>query len=102
MYSKNMKAFLLNIFNGKIISPWWILLIDMILSANAFVIAFIIRLNLELPSYSAWLLIKGGLIVLSVYLLFFLLFGSFRGVIRHSNTNELKLLTLSCLSALVS
>ncbi len=102
MYSKNMKAFLLNIFNGKIVSPWWILLIDMILSANAFVIAFIIRLNLQLPSYSAWLLIKGGIIVLSVYLLSFLLFGSFRGVIRHSNTNELKLLTLSCLSALVS
>ncbi len=97
-----MKSFLLNIFNGRIISPWWILLIDMVLSANAYVVAFILRLNLQLPYYSAWQFFKGGLWLLLVYLVFFLLFGSYRGVIRHSNTNELKLLVLSCLSALVA
>lgn len=67
-----MKSFLLNIFNGRIISPWWILLIDMVLSANAYVVAFILRLNLQLPYYSAWQFFKGGLWLLFVYLVFFL------------------------------
>jgi FlaA1/EpsC-like NDP-sugar epimerase len=96
---KFMKTILLNIFNGRIISPWWILLIDLVLSANAYVFAFLLRLNLQLADYSVWQFIKGGVYIVLVYLLFFLLFGSYRGVIRHSNTNEFKLLFFSCFSA---
>ncbi len=94
-----MKNFLLNIFNGRVVSPWWILLIDLGIVANAFVIAFVLRLNLKLPSYSVWELITAGSWVLSIYLVSFLLTGSYRGVIRHSSYNEFKLLIIACFTA---
>jgi FlaA1/EpsC-like NDP-sugar epimerase len=95
------KKFLLGIFNGRIISPWWILLIDLLLSANAYVIAFILRLNFHIDAYSVGQLIRGGAWILAVYLVSFLLFGSHRGVIRHSNYKEFRLLSISCFVAFV-
>ncbi len=94
-----MKSILLNIFNGRIVSPWWILLIDLTIAANAFVLSFVIRLNLQLPEYSALELILSGAWVLFIYLISFLIFGSYRGVIRHSNYNEMKLLIVACFAA---
>ncbi len=94
-----MKRLLLSVFNGRVVSPWWILLIDMGISANAFVLAFILRLNVQLTTYSVSEMVIGASWVLSVYLVSFLLFGSYRGVIRHSNYNELKLLAIACFSA---
>ncbi len=94
-----MKAILLNIFNGRVVSPWWILLIDMGISVNAFALAFILRLNVQLAAYSVSDMVAGGSYVLGVYLLSFLIFGSYRGVIRHSNYNELKLLAIACFVA---
>ncbi|MFT3739980.1 MAG: nucleoside-diphosphate sugar epimerase/dehydratase [Breznakibacter sp.] len=96
-----MKAFLLKIFEGRIISPWWILLIDVMLSANAYVVAFVLRLNLHIDSYSVLQLIRGGAWTLLVYLVSFLLFGSYRGVIRHSNYTELRLVIVSSFIAFV-
>lgn len=94
-----MKAFLLKVFEGRIISPWWILLIDLMLSANAYLIAFILRLNFQVDSYSVLQLLRGGAWILLVYLAFFLFFGSYRGVIRHSNYTELRLVVISSFSA---
>lgn len=94
-----MKTLLLNIFNGRVVSPWWILLIDMGIAANAFVLAFILRLNVQLTAYSVSDMVIGAAYVLAVYLASFLLFGSYRGVIRHSNYNELKLLAIACFVA---
>jgi len=96
-----MKNFLLNIFNGRIVSPWWILLIDIGIVANAYVFAFILRLNFNLPAYSVWEMVSGGVFVLGIYLLAFLLLGSYRGVIRHSSYNEFKLLIVACFAAFV-
>jgi FlaA1/EpsC-like NDP-sugar epimerase len=94
-----LKSFLLNIFNGRKISPWWILLIDMTIVANAFVLVFILRLNVQLMSYSVSEMFIKASWVLLIYLISFLLFGSYRGVIRHSNYHEFKLLILACFSA---
>ncbi|GAF03283.1 polysaccharide biosynthesis protein [Saccharicrinis fermentans] len=94
-----MKTILLNIFNGRVISPWWILVIDVGISVNAFLIAFILRLNIQLSSYSVSELVFNGGWVCFVYLISFLLFRSYRGVIRHSNYNEFKLLAVACFAA---
>ena len=90
-----MKSFLLNIFNGRIVSPWWILFIDIALAANAFILSFIIRLNLQLPEYTVSELIISGGWVLFVYLISYILFGSYRGVIRHSSYSEFKRLIIA-------
>ncbi len=94
-----MRSILLNIFNGRNVSPWWILLIDMVIAANAFLFAYVLRLSMVLSSYSVSEMILSAFWVLIVYLISFLLFGSYRGVIRHSNYHEFKLLILACVSA---
>jgi len=94
-----MKSFLLNIFNGRIVSPWWILLIDIAIVVNAYLIAFVLRLNVQLASYSMWDFISIGGWIMVVYLGAYIVTGSYRGVIRHSSYNEFKQLIIACFSA---
>jgi FlaA1/EpsC-like NDP-sugar epimerase len=94
-----MKDFLLRIFKGRFVSPWWILVIDMGIVANALLIAFILRLSLPNASYSVWEFLTTGSWVMLVYLLFFMGTGSYRGVLRHCSSNEFELVTIACFSA---
>ncbi|SMO50803.1 NDP-sugar epimerase, includes UDP-GlcNAc-inverting 4,6-dehydratase FlaA1 and capsular polysaccharide biosynthesis protein EpsC [Saccharicrinis carchari] len=94
-----MRTFLLNVFNGRVVSPWWILLIDMGICINAYIIAFVLRINVQLSYYSVSDMVLGATVVQVVYLASFLLFGSYRGVIRHSNYNEFRQLTIACFTA---
>jgi FlaA1/EpsC-like NDP-sugar epimerase len=94
-----MKSILLNIFKGRVVSPYWILFIDLLLVANSFFIAFTLRLSLSLPNYSFMEFLISAAWVLFVYLITFLIFGSYRGVIRHTNYSELKLLTSAYITA---
>jgi len=96
-----MKKLLLNVFKGRVVSPWWILAIDLAIVANAFLIAFIIGLSLSLPSTSVSGFISTGSWVLMIYLIIYLCTGSYRGVIRHSNYNDFKILILTCFLAFV-
>jgi FlaA1/EpsC-like NDP-sugar epimerase len=96
-----MKQILLKIFNGRILSPWWILLIDMVLIANAYMISYIVRINIMLPDYSVWEFARGGGYVTLVYAAVFFVFGVHRGVIRHTNFTELRMLLVACATALV-
>ncbi len=94
-----MKNFLLTIFNGRIVSPWWILLIDLAIVLNAYLIAFVLRLNVQLASYSMWDFLSIGGWILVMYLIAYIVTGSYRGVIRHSSYNEFKQLILACFLA---
>ncbi|MCU4165009.1 polysaccharide biosynthesis protein [Carboxylicivirga caseinilyticus] len=94
-----MKSLLLKVFNGRIVSPWLILLIDLSIVANAFIISYIVRLNVLLSSYSVSDLTLSSLWVLLIYLLSFLIYGSFKGIIRHSSYNEFKIMIITSLSA---
>ncbi|MBS2100596.1 polysaccharide biosynthesis protein [Carboxylicivirga linearis] len=85
-----MKLVLLRFLKGRIVSPWLILAIDLALVINAFVLAYAVRLNVSLVNYPASNLIQNIIWVGGIYLMVFLLFGSFKGVIRHSNYNEFK------------
>ncbi len=97
----SMKNVLLNIFKGRIVSPWWILLIDFGIVVNAYLLAFILRINLDMASYNVLEFILNGGIVFFVYILSFLLFGSYKGVIRHSSYSEFKQLIVSCAVSLM-
>lgn len=94
-----MKNFLLNFFNGRVVSPWWILLIDLAIVINAYLISFVLRLNIQLAGYSMGEFISIGGWILIVYLLAYLISGSYRGVIRHSSYNEFKQLIIAGFSA---
>ncbi len=94
-----MKEILIKVFNGRIISPWWILAIDVVLIANAFIIAYILRLNFSLPFYSVSEFLSGSFYATIVYTIVFFIFGVHKGVIRHTNFTELRVLLIACFVA---
>jgi FlaA1/EpsC-like NDP-sugar epimerase len=94
-----MKEILVKAFNGRIISPWWILAIDTVLVANAFIVAYVLRLNFSLPAYTVWEFLYGSAFATIVYVIVFFIFGVHKGVIRHTNFSELRVLLFSCLIA---
>ena len=97
-----MKKVLFNLLNKRILSPWWIFLIDMALVSFAFITAYIVRLNFKLPTISLWDFLIAGGICGSVYALSFLLFSSYKGVIRHTELNELIRLVYTNFSSVVT
>lgn len=94
-----MKEILIKVFNGRIISPWWILAIDTVLIANAFVIAYVLRLNFSLPFYTVSEFLSGSFYATLVYAMVFVIFGVHKGVIRHTNFTELRVLLIACFVA---
>lgn len=92
-----MKRLLSGILSGRIISPWWILLIDMLLISNSFVLASVLELNQYIITLPALALVKSSILVFLVYLLVFVVTKSYRGVIRHTGYEEIKTLSKACL-----
>ena len=91
-----MKNVLLNIFKDRVISRWWILFIDFVIVINAYLLAFIVRINLNMSDYNVLDFFINGEVVFVLYLISFIVFGSYKGVIRHSSYSEFKQLTISC------
>ncbi len=97
-----MRSILLNIFNGRVVSPWWILFIDIGIVVNSFIISYILRINIYLASYSVSDLMLNSFAVSLMYLIFFLLLGSYKGVLRHSSYTEFKNIVVACFLAFCS
>lgn len=97
-----MKKKLFDLFNRRILSPWWIYVIDVFLTSFAFILAYVVRLNFNLPNISVWdFLVAGGYCV-GVYAMCFLIFSSYKGVIRHTELRELIRLIYTTFSAVVA
>ncbi|MRT93447.1 nucleoside-diphosphate sugar epimerase/dehydratase [Ancylomarina sp. 16SWW S1-10-2] len=96
-----MKKKLFNLFNRRVLSPWWIFSIDWLLASLAFVVAYVVRLNFKIPTISLLdFLITGGISV-GVYAMSFLFFNSYKGVIRHTELRELIRLIYTNFSSVV-
>ncbi|MFT5750401.1 MAG: FlaA1/EpsC-like NDP-sugar epimerase, partial [Ancylomarina sp.] len=96
-----MKKKLFNLFNRRILSPWWIFLIDWSLASFAFIVAYVVRLNFKLPSISVFDFLMAGGISVGVYAMSFLFFSSYKGVIRHTELRELIRLIYTNFSSVV-
>ena len=92
-----MNRLLKSILSGRIISPWWILLIDMGLIVNSFMLASLLVINQYLMSLSVIALLKSALVVFLVYGSVFIATKSYRGVIRHTGYEEIKTLSIACI-----
>tara|TARA_R110001583_G_scaffold8896_2_gene41964 strand:- start:10622 stop:12694 length:2073 start_codon:yes stop_codon:yes gene_type:complete len=99
---KLIKARLLKLLNARILSPWWIFLIDIILTSIAFIIAYVVRLNFKLPSISVMEFLIAGGICVGVYAASFLFYSSYKGVIRHTELRELIRLIYTNFTAVVT
>ena len=96
-----MKKKLFDLFNRRILSPWWIFVIDLFLVSFAFIIAYVVRLNFNLPNISVWDFLVAGGCCIGVYAFCFLIFSSYKGVIRHTELRELIRLIYTTFSAVV-
>ncbi|MCT4586492.1 MAG: polysaccharide biosynthesis protein [Carboxylicivirga sp.] len=97
-----MKSILRQLFSGRVVSPWWILLIDVSIVANAFIFSYFIRLNFNLHNYTASTMLYSGAWLTLSYIIAFLISKSYRGVIRHSNYSEFRKLIVTCTAAFIS
>ncbi|WP_372756062.1 polysaccharide biosynthesis protein [Labilibaculum sp.] len=95
-----MRTKLLSLLGRRILSPWWIFLIDILLTSIAFLLAYVLRLNYHLPEVSASVLIELGVWSIATYSFCFLITKSYRGVIRHTDLGELSRLLYSNLMAI--
>ncbi|MCL2074336.1 MAG: polysaccharide biosynthesis protein [Marinilabiliaceae bacterium] len=96
-----IKDLLLKIFGKRIISPWLILFIDIILFMLSFVFAFLLRINFAILDVSISSFFIGMIEVTVVYVAIFLIYGIHRGVVRHTNFTELRRLLLSCIFSFI-
>jgi FlaA1/EpsC-like NDP-sugar epimerase len=97
-----MKTKLLSLFNQRITSPWWIFIIDLLLTSFAFMLAYVLRMNLHLPEVSVSTFIETGIWTVVIYALSFLITKSYKGVIRHTDLDELgRLFSANLLAILI-
>ncbi|WP_289054523.1 polysaccharide biosynthesis protein [Carboxylicivirga marina] len=96
-----MRSKINKLLGNRIVSPWWILLFDISIIANTFILSYLLIINLNLPNYSSFnMLICCGWITF-VYLLAILLTNSYRGVIRHSSYQEFRKLIITLTLAFI-
>ena len=82
-----MKKFILNKIINSNAPKWLVLMIDIYITINTFLLAYFIRFNFELSFDTSFFLIK-TLIVFVVALLSFLLIGSYKGIVRHTSYED--------------
>ena len=95
-----MKSLCLKLFRSRVLSPWWILVIDLAIVGISFILAYLIRHNISFPQDLPEILTKGiwGIIF---YLIAYLISGSFKGIIRHSNYYEFRKIFESCFAGFI-
>ena len=78
----------LRMLNGRIVSRWLILFIDIVVVWVSYVLANIIRFNFEFANLEWSLLLTDSAMVVLVSTSFFLLFKSYASIIRHTSIHD--------------
>lgn len=84
----NLRSRVIQIFRKHSLPRWMVLLIDITTVFVSFLIAYLLRFNLELNAFRKELAFKQALIVLAVYTTFILLFKSYAGLIRQTTVRD--------------
>ena len=71
-------------YSGKFLSRWLVLLFDILTVGFTFILAYLVWYNFSLTNIIPLLVIKQLGVISAVYLLFFLITGSYSGIIRHT------------------
>ena len=78
----------IQIFRDYSLPRWLVLAIDISAVFFTFLIAYLLRYNLEPSTFSWALAFKQGLLICSVYIVFMLLFKSYSGLIRQTTIKD--------------
>jgi FlaA1/EpsC-like NDP-sugar epimerase len=91
-----------NKYSNRFVSRWLILIFDLIGVGVAFILAYLLRINFNFDStYVKDLLIHGPYII-GLYFIFFLITGSYKGIIRHTSGKDVNRVMLAASLALVT
>src|SRR5947209_4453740 len=90
---------LANIFNIGYMPRWLIVCLDIVLSFFAIVLSYLLRFNFETQRIDNVPFVRAIFITLSVYLIFFFIFKSFKEIIRHTTFAGVLKIFLAVLSA---
>lgn len=78
----------LRMYSNRFVSRWMVLLIDIFIVSFAFAISNLVRFNFDLTVIDLSLTVNQLFWVLSAYLIGFILFKSFSGIIRHTGVED--------------
>lgn len=81
---------LLHHYTNKIVSQWLVLAMDIAVSAGAFLLAVIFRFNFDLTYFAPPLFKYHVFVVVLVNINFFLIFQTYRGIVRHTSLEDTK------------
>lgn len=82
---------ILFVFNRFSVPRWMVFVIDNFTVFLVFLFAYFLRFNLDFNAFNHAIAINQGLIVLSVYALFSLIFRSYSGLLRHTTLTDVSL-----------
>ena len=92
----------MRLYANRFASRWLVLLIDLAIVMFAFQMAVVVRHNFELTNIDLPLVFNQSFLVLSLYLIAFMMFRSFSGVVRHTSVEDAtKLVKASASAALM-
>src|SRR6476660_5753336 len=81
---------------------WCIVCMDLLLSFFAVILSYLLRFNFETQRIDKYRFTRAIFITLAVYFIFFLIFRSFKEIIRHTTFNGVFRIFLAVLSANIS
>src|SRR6478736_8931125 len=90
------------ILNIGYMPRWCIVCMDVVLSFFAVILSYLLRFNFETQRIDKYRFTRAIFITVTVYFLFFLIFRSFKEIIRHTTFNGVFRIFLAVLSANLS
>lgn len=86
----------------RLFPRWGVLAIDLVLCCMALASAYLLRFNFHVPQHEVHLLLPVLPLFLGIRLLSFLVFGTHRLMVRHTNTDDARLLFLTALAGSIA
>lgn len=91
-----------NKYSNRFVSRWLILIFDLIGVGVAFILAYLLRINFNFDSTYVKDLLIHGPYIMGLYFIFFLITGSYKGIIRHTSGKDVNRVMLAASLALVT
>jgi len=86
----------------RLFPRWGVLLIDLLLCLVALAVAYLLRFNFQVPQHEVDLLLPVLPLVLAIRLATFLVAGTHRLMVRHTNTDDARMLFLTALAGSIA
>jgi FlaA1/EpsC-like NDP-sugar epimerase len=98
---EKLKIWVIRIFKNHSLPRWLVFLIDAGTVYFSFLIAYMLRYNFEAYAFDISTVFRQAVMVLAVYAVFFLIFKSYAGMIRHTTIRDTYKIIIANFSAFV-